>query len=166
MYFTIDVYLWMLYRKFHNMPNLRREDDYIVVSTEDRRNYEEFRELIVNSNYSEYPMTSCPLLLKYMKTSGIPITVVKEFNCEMVTSFPQSCIDDLCEWAQAEIQSEQLKSEAYASIYLLLCMTLGIGMLYASGYVLTLLVISLGCVYPVITNLYCHETLQMLETVL
>ena len=59
MYFTIDTYLWMLYRKFHNMPTLRREDDYIVASSEDRRNYEEFRELIFNS---EFPMPSCPML--------------------------------------------------------------------------------------------------------
>ena len=110
MYFTIDVYLWMLYRTFHNMPVLRREEYYVVASSEDRRNYEEFRELIFNSNYPEHPMPSCPLLLKYMKTKGIPITVVKEFNCELVTSFPQSQIDDLCDWAQIEI-SKQLKSE-------------------------------------------------------
>ena len=45
-----------------------------------------------------------------MKTKGMPITMVKEFNCELVTSFPQSRIDELCDWAQAEI-SEQLKSE-------------------------------------------------------
>ena len=54
MYFTIDVYLWMLYREFHKIPILRREEDYIVARSEDRQNYEEFRELIFNSNYPEY----------------------------------------------------------------------------------------------------------------
>ena len=97
MHLTIDVYLWMLYRKFHNMPVLRREEDYVVASSEDRRNYEQFCELMFNSSYPEFPIPSCPLLLKYMKTKVISITVVKEFNCELVTSFPQSQIDDLCD---------------------------------------------------------------------
>lgn len=86
------------------MPILRREDDYIVASTEDRHNYEEFREHIFSSKYPEFPMPSCPLLLKYMKTRNLPITVVKEFNCDLVTNFPQSQIDDLCDWAETEIK--------------------------------------------------------------
>ena len=110
MHVSIDVYLWMLYRKFHGMPTLRREDDYIVASSEDRRNYEDFRELIFNSNYPEFPMPSCPLLLQFMKAKEMPITLVTEFNCKLVTNFPQSQLDELCDWAQNEI-SEQLKSE-------------------------------------------------------
>ena len=112
MYYTIDVHLWMLHRKFHNMPILRREDDNIVASSEDRHDFEQFRELILNSNYPEYPMPSCPLLLKYMKIKGMPITVVTEFNCELVTSFPLSQMDDLCDWAQAEL-SEALKKSKF-----------------------------------------------------
>ena len=98
-------------------PVLRREEDYVVASSEDRRNYEEFRELIFNSNYPEFPMPSCPLLLKYMKAKGISITVVKEFNYELVTSFPQSQLDDLCDWAETEI-SKQLQSECMNIIML------------------------------------------------
>ena len=97
------------------MPILRREDDYIVASSKDRCNYEEFCQLIFNSNYLDLPMPSCFLLLKYMKTRGIPITVIKEFSCELVTSFPHSLIDDLCDWAKTEI-SEQLKSELILAV--------------------------------------------------
>ena len=55
-------------------------------------------------------MPSCPLLLQFMKAKGMPIIVVTEFNCELVTNFPQSQLDELCDWVQNEI-SEQLKSE-------------------------------------------------------
>ena len=66
MYHTIDMYLWILYRRFHGMPVLRREDDYIVARSEDRRNFEEFRELVLHSKYPKFSLPGCPLLLEYM----------------------------------------------------------------------------------------------------
>lgn len=103
MFFTIDMYLWLLYRKSLNMPSLRREDDYLVATSEDRRNYEHFRELLESSHYHESPMPSCPLLLKFMKAKGMPILLNEQFNCELVTNFPNSRMNELCDWAQSEI---------------------------------------------------------------
>jgi len=116
MFFTIDMYLWLLYRKSQKMPSLRREHDYLVATSEDRQNYEEFRELIHSSHYPEFPMPSCPLLLKFMKAKGIPIMLVERFNCELVTNFPSSRINELCDWAQAEI-TKQSTSESTLCVY-------------------------------------------------
>ena len=102
------MYLWLLYRKSLNMPSLRRDNDYLIATSEDRKNYEEFRELIHSSHYPECPMPSCPLLLKFMKAKGIPILSVEWFNCELVTNFPPSSIDELCDWAQSEIANGEL----------------------------------------------------------
>ena len=107
MFFTIDMYLWLLYRKSLNMPSLRREDDYLVATSDDRRHYEDFRELLDSSHYPQPPMPSCPLLLKFMKAKEMPILLVQRFNCELVTNFPSSRINELCDWAQSEIANSE-----------------------------------------------------------
>jgi len=75
MFFTIDMYLWLLYRKSLNIPSLTREDDYLVATTDDRRR--DFCKLLDSSHYPEPPMPSCPLLLKFMKAKETPILVVE-----------------------------------------------------------------------------------------
>ena len=100
MFLTIDIYMWLQYRKFQGLPDLRQEGDFIVATRSDRHHFESFRDLPFNS---KDPLPSCPLLLKYIQTKGIPVTVIKEFDCEYVVGFPISEIDELCKWAQTEI---------------------------------------------------------------
>ena len=89
------------------MPSLRREDDYLVATSDDRRHYEDFRELLDSSHYPQPPMPSCPLLLKFMKAKEMPILLVQRFNCELVITFPSSRINELCDWAQSEIANSE-----------------------------------------------------------
>ena len=99
---TLDIYMWLQYRKFQGLPDLRQEGDFIVATRNDRHQFESFRDLSFNS---KNPLPSCPLLHKYIQVKRIPVTVIKEFDCEYVVGFPISEIDELCEWAQMEINS-------------------------------------------------------------
>jgi len=96
--------MWLQYRKFHGLPDLEQEGDFIIATSNDRCHFEAFRDLNFNSNN---PMPSCSLLLKYIQTKNIPVTIIKEFDCEYVFGFPLLEIDELCEWAQAEINQMQ-----------------------------------------------------------
>jgi len=95
------------YHKSLNIPSLRREDDYLVASSDDRRHYEDFRKLLDSSYYPESPMPSCPLLLKFMKAKEMLILVVEHFNRELVANFPPLRINELCDWAQSEISNSK-----------------------------------------------------------
>lgn len=101
----MDVLIWMQYRKFNKMPELRREGEYIIATSNDRKNFDSFRQLPF---YSRNPVIATPLLLKYMEHKGIPITVVKEFGHKYVTSMPDSefVFDELCEWARKELDEK------------------------------------------------------------
>jgi len=102
LYVNMDILIWMQYRKFNKMPELKREGDYIIATSNDRKNFDTFRQLPF---YSCYPIIATPLLLKYMKHKEIPITVIEEFGCKYVTSMPASefAFDELCEWAYEEL---------------------------------------------------------------
>lgn len=98
----MDVLIWMQYRKFNKMPELRQEGDYIIGTSNDRKDFESFCQLPFCSCN---PIIATPLLLKYMRNKSIPITVVEEFGHKYVTSMPTSefAFDELCEWAKEEI---------------------------------------------------------------
>lgn len=104
MFLTIDIFMWLQYRKFQGLPDLKQEGDFIIATRSDRHHFESFRDLPFNS---KNPLPSCSLLLKYTQIKNIPVTVIKEFDCEYVVGFPISEIDELCEWAQTEINSKQ-----------------------------------------------------------
>lgn len=103
MFLTIDIYRWLQYRKFQGLPDLKQEGDFIIATSSDRRHFESFRDLSFNS---KNPLPSCSLLLKYIQTQNIPVTMIKEFDCEYVVGFPMSEIDELCEWAKTQIDSK------------------------------------------------------------
>ena len=101
-YVNMDVLIWIQYRKFNKTPELKREGDYIIATSNDRKDIESFHQLPF---YSCYPIIATPLLLKCMKYKYIPITVVEEFGHKYVTSMPASefAFNELCEWAKEEI---------------------------------------------------------------
>ena len=124
LYATMDVLIWMQYRKFNKMPELRRDEDYFIATSNDIKNFDSFRQLPF---YSCYPIIATPLLLKYMKHKGIPITVVEEFGHKYVTSMPGSefAFDELCEWAKEELDKCSRKgSYSYSYIAFHYCILL------------------------------------------
>ena len=42
MHVNMDVLIWLQYRRFNKMKELRRNGDYIIATTEDRRNFDMF----------------------------------------------------------------------------------------------------------------------------
>lgn len=85
------------------MPELKQDGDFVIASRSDRHSFEEFRDLPFNS---KRPMPSCPLLLKYIEIKGISVTFIREFDCDFICGFPDAEIDELCEWAQEEINGQ------------------------------------------------------------
>ena len=97
LYANMDILIWLQYRTFNKMPELRREGDYIIATSKERKHFESFRQLPFHSGY--------PIIAtKYMKHNGIPITVIEEFGHKYVTSMPASefAFDELCEWVYKE----------------------------------------------------------------
>ena len=101
MFINMAVLIWMEYRKFNNMPELKREGDYLIISSEDRRNFDNFRDLPF---YKRGPVISTPLLLKYMNTQNIPVTCEQQFGRSYVMSMPTDvfAFDKLVKWARKE----------------------------------------------------------------
>lgn len=95
------VLIWIHYRKFNKMPELR-EGDYLIATTDDRRNFDFFRE---HPFFLRGPVISTPLLLKYIKVKGIPIICEQEFGRSYVMSMPtcEFAFDNLVEWAREEL---------------------------------------------------------------
>ena len=92
------------------MKELRRNGDYIIATTEDRRNFDMFRDLPF---YSNRPVIATPLLLEFMRYKGIPIRTIKEFGNLYVTSMPTEITDydELCEWARDQFDKTTTSSK-------------------------------------------------------
>ena len=86
----MDVTMWLQYRKFHNLKELKQDGDYIVVTRPDRRDFDAFRDLPFHLNS---PIIATPLLIKFMKYKRLPINTIIEFNVVYVTSMP---MDEYC----------------------------------------------------------------------
>jgi len=85
MFINMDVLIWMRYQKFNNMPQLRREEDYLIISTDDRKNFDDFRDF----QFCKCgPFISTPLLLKYMNVNNIPVICKRQFGQSYVMSMP------------------------------------------------------------------------------
>ena len=114
---NMDVLIWLQYRRFNNMKDLRHDGDYIVATTDDRRNFDCFRD---SHFYSHCPIIATPLLFKFMRYKGIPIRTMKEFGNVYITSMPMETtdFDELCEWASDEIDKATTSSKyLHVSIY-------------------------------------------------
>ena len=92
----------MQYRKFNDMPELRREGDYLIISSGDRKNFDDFRDLPF---CKRGPVISTPLLLKYMNVNGIPVICEQQFGQSYVMSMPTDdfAFDKLVKWARREL---------------------------------------------------------------
>lgn len=108
MFVNMDVLIWLQYRKFNKMKELRRDGDYVIARTDDRRNFDTFRD---SPFYSSCPIIATPLLMKFMMHKGIPIRITKEFGNVYVTSMPMETadFDELCEWARDEMDKTRSK---------------------------------------------------------
>ena len=106
----MDVLIWLQYRRFNKMKELRRDGDFIVATTDDRRDFDTFRD---SPFYSNRPIIATPLLLRFMRCKGIPIRTIKEFGNLYVTSMPTEItdFDELCEWARDEIDKATTSSK-------------------------------------------------------
>ena len=120
----MDVLIWLQYRRFNKMKELRCDGDFIVATTDDRRDLDTFRD---SPFYSNRPIIATPLLLRFMRCKGIPIRTIKEFGNLYVTSMPTEItdFDELCEWARDEIDKTTTSSKNY--IIPVLEKTVGIG---------------------------------------
>ena len=64
MHVNMDVLIWLQYRIFNKMKELRRDGDYITATTEDQRHFDMFQDLPF---YSNPPVIATPLLLEFMR---------------------------------------------------------------------------------------------------
>lgn len=98
----MNTLIWLQFKKFNKFNELKRDGEYVIARSDDRRNFEPFREQFL---YKHNPVIATPLLLKYMKSNGFPIKTIKEFGHSYVTSMPTEShyFDKLCEWAREEI---------------------------------------------------------------
>ena len=64
MHVNMAVLVWLQYRKFNKMKELRRDGDYIIAKTDDRRDFDAFRDSLF---YSNCPILATPLLLEFMR---------------------------------------------------------------------------------------------------
>ena len=116
---NMDVLIWLQYRRFNNMKELRRDGDYIVATTDDRRDFDSFRDSPFYSKCQGCPIIATPLLFKFMKFKGLPIRTITQFGNVYVTSMPMESMDfdELCEWANDEIDKATASSK-YLCIYI------------------------------------------------
>ena len=114
MYINMMVVMWLQYRKFYRMEELRQDGDYVIATRDARRDFETFRDLPFHSNC---PIIATPLLLRFMKCKRIPIRTVTEFDNVYVTSMPMdSCdFDELVEWARKEINGGSLSEGKHST---------------------------------------------------
>ena len=121
----MDVLIWLQYRRFNNMKELRRDGDYIVATTDDRRDFDGFRDSPFYSQCQDCPIIATPLLFKFMKSKGLPIRTITQFGNVYVTSMPMEStdFDELCEWANDEIDKATASSK-YVHIYIATCIYL------------------------------------------
>ena len=104
------VVMWLQYRKFHKMAELRQDGDFIIATRDDRRDFDRYRDMSFHLNC---PIIASPLLLKFMKCKGIPIRTITEFGNVYVTSMPTECchFNELCKWARKEINGTSSEGE-------------------------------------------------------
>ena len=102
MFVNMEVLIWMQYRKFNNMPELRREGDYLIIPSDDRKNFDNFRDLPFCKSG---PVISTPLLLKYMNENNLPVVHEQQFGQSYVMSMPTHdfAFDELVRWARREL---------------------------------------------------------------
>jgi len=61
---NMAVLIWLQYRKFNGLPELTRDGDYLIATSDDRRHFDQFQN---EPFYMRGPIIATPLLLKYMK---------------------------------------------------------------------------------------------------
>ena len=87
-------YLEFLY---YNMIIYIITGDYVIARMNDRRDFDNFRDLTFQSSN---PIIASPLLIKFMKYKGFPIDIITEFENVYITSMPTETFhfDELCTW--------------------------------------------------------------------
>ena len=108
-YINLDVYIWLECRKRTGRPDLRRVGNYILATTGDRRNFEQFRD---SEFYKQRPLIKTDLLEQFMKQKSINIEYFNKFGINFIISFPYSQFDELCEWARKKLNSDQVSERA------------------------------------------------------
>jgi len=98
MYVTLDVHTWLETRKQCGRVELTRIGNYILASSGDRRDFDQFRD---SDFYKERPLLKTDLLIKFMKKEcgRNEIKYCRKFGLDFVMNFPSSKFDDLCNWA-------------------------------------------------------------------
>ena len=92
------MHTWLETRKQCGRVDLTRIGNYVLASSGDRRDFDQFRD---SDFYKERPLLKTDLLVKFMeKECGKnEVKYCRKFGLDFVTNFPSSKFDDLCNWA-------------------------------------------------------------------
>ena len=108
-YINLDVYIWLECRKRTGRPDLRRVGNYILATTGDRRDFEQFRD---SEFYKQRPLIKTDLLEQFMKQRSINIEYFNKFGIDFIINFPYSQFDELFEWARKKLNSDKVSERA------------------------------------------------------
>lgn len=99
MYVSLDVYTWLQTRKQCGRVDLKRIGNYVLASSGDRRDFEQFRD---SDFYKERPLLKTDMLVKFMEEEcgKSEIKYCNKFGLHFVMNFPSSKFDDLCDWTR------------------------------------------------------------------
>jgi len=117
---NMAVLIWLQYRKFDGLPELTRDGDYLIATSDDRRHFDQFQN---QPFYLRGPIIATPLLLKYMKAKRIPIVCEEAYGQTFVMSMPTTnfAFDHLVQWARWELSGNaqgMLNFKRYLVMYI------------------------------------------------
>lgn len=104
----MDVHVWLLVRKQCGRPDLTRVGNYVLASSQDRRDFEKFRD---TEFYKERPLIKTDLLVQFMEMNKLSIEYCSKFGIDFITNFPSSQYANLCEWTRHLLFSSKVSDE-------------------------------------------------------
>ena len=93
MYVTLNVYTWLEVHKNRGRIDLNRVGNYVLASSEDRQEFDKFRE---SDFFNKRSLIKTAVLEKFMEEQcQCKINLRNKFGIDFVTNFPTSQFDDL-----------------------------------------------------------------------
>ena len=107
-YVNLDVHIWLQIHKQCGRPDLTRVGDYVLASSQDRRDFEKFRD---SEFYKKKPLIKTDILVQFMKMSKLSIEYCNKFGIDFIANFPSSQYPNLCEWTRNLLFSNRESAE-------------------------------------------------------
>ena len=91
------MYIWLQICKRCGRPDLTRVGDYVLASSQDRRDFDQFRD---SEFFKEKPLIKTDILIQFMEMRKLSIEYCSKFGVDFITNFPSSKYPNLCEWTR------------------------------------------------------------------